>query len=804
MTIHAELLGCSDSSVVLEHVNDSTTTPLVLGRALFHIQFVGSDSDGCFARFYNPSELGSEVKFFDTPVVKIRNPITLDVTWDVPATCVFSVGITYTATVVLRDGDGTAVTWAPHDTSINMTISPLPDENQDFSLTEWGYLNPLSGSLELSFSTSSHSNSTMSCVFYVGGHTEILIQNITYAVTGGFGSFETFITTLGSEHFVDDSEWKYIEPVVLCSQILRLHITATRLVITQPEGSIPWHSSGDIMTLEIEAQDAFDNLDDSQTSSVSMSVKNCEGGLYSFPEFYQIPLGGDPTTISGHVLVSSATQNLVAGKTVIQIYGLLQATHYEHGDGYKKSRGARYCRIVFSSSGLSEISTEPFELVQLSETCHSCPLGSWSPGGDGSYSTNLNHPGGCTPCMAGTYSTKNRASAESDCEVCPSGWGYSRADARDWDATNYKPEREGLSSCLPCPGAAHSSGTGGGGSCTQRSVTPIVNRNPTGGRIGVYCVSSLCSGCGLGLYSLKCTDYTTEVTCLDISVTQGNCYWASSKCVFADQTDEPVKCIPCPAGTHQASSNNVGGISSCGLCLAGSYSSNTGHYQQLYGSRDPRACYDTKPSYACIGDGTGQCHDGMYGVKAGMSTAESCIQCPAGTWVTQQPLSLLSSNCATGNGYPLPVGTCDVATGGCGLCYNVGGTCQPCTSNCGTPEISIGMDRCYLCPPGTYSTVVASASVDNCVACPPGFYCPGGTDAEIPVDYDAVQMHFALTAMIAGGVTTVEQQQILANHPGVRLGMLCLSTCWLPSLLSLHTITQHTHRNYSADGIFYW
>eukprot|EP01062_Namystynia_karyoxenos_P022838 TRINITY_DN18789_c0_g1_i1.p1 TRINITY_DN18789_c0_g1~~TRINITY_DN18789_c0_g1_i1.p1 ORF type:complete len:3233 (+),score=874.67 TRINITY_DN18789_c0_g1_i1:664-9699(+) len=834
-----------DGDTALSEANSTelfAVARLLQGRAQVPLRLHGEGSTTCRLRFAHvpsaddPTDFVVPRSVLSDPIALV-NPHSVLVEWGISgctellscpaASCRAAVGEWIELNATLQDKGGTTLT-AVERAWINITHTAGAPGHFEYRPggQSFGAMAPVeSGMARFWFRPLRHTYQQLQLQLAAGWAEETVTYNETYALAGAGGDLVVMKaeTGRGQRHL----PWAFMDPGLSC--LFTVAVVATRLEFA--ELPMEWIPAGRPITLTLRGVDSLGYLDTDLSGTAMFSVKNCEGGLPTHPTFYLV--SGSTSTLFTD---SSALATLSGGQATVQIKGEMLWMHWEHSPAYKTIRGAYGCILQAemspTPSGYSTLKGEwePFELVQLADLCTACPLGSWSPGGDGTaaqayqlalatagsdpylsspvpgndavlssptraFSTGRwgeNHPGGCTPCMAGTYSTVDRASTVDHCVVCPPGSGYqgSPGDARAWSTTDMKPAREGLTACLSCSGGSLSTGSVGGGSC--RSVVEVqLNTNPSGGRTGTYCQSAACGGCPQGQYSLVCSDYTSsgQSECNTGAGPSGYCYWdaAQSACKFVNLTDEPRKCVNCPPGTYQHLSSNSAGYSSCGACSAGSYSANSGHAIIAFGDRDPRGCFQDRQRM-CIGAGTGQCPDGTYGVDGAVNSSQ-CITCPKGTWSRRQYLTLGNVLCsAGGSGYPYPVGTCGQQTGAapqnctysglygtcCGACrissLTSGGTCTSATSYSYLDPV--GMHFCFKCPPGTYSTAEGATGPETCVPCPAGYYCPAGSGEPVAADSDAVLLNLALKAARAGGGISAEQRALLEKYPDAQVGQI--------------------------------
>ena len=719
------------------------------------------EADACALYFYHipsardPDDILSgnrTVAAFSAPTFQIRNPKSLDPQWDIPrcnATSCVDCRVPLERTkvkVFLLTQSGVPVTWLSQDSTlnpeqhsrlyVNMTVLGLEYSDADSSALllegsgDQKHVGPgdtgvgrsvaspvdhATGAAEFYFTPLVPLNSTFSFVFQAGYLRAVRELNTTYVIGEGIGVFTEIVEHLRTVDVVET--FGFVDEAATCG--LTTGVFASKLAFVAPHLDV-WISGGDV-TLYVEAQDAFGQVDTDVNGFFTVTPRNCEGGLHTAPAF--LVSNSTPTSSPPNVL--TVVLPIGSGRATVTLHGILPAMHFEHDVSHMTLRGAKDCELRLAMtpppSGLLSLTGrgEPFELIRLADSCTPCGVGWYSTGGSGDLTGYWS--GGCEPCPAGTYGTLERAASVSECEVCPAGYGYD--STQSWDSTLFKSEMESLTACTACPSGSTSAGQMQGGGCASlSSSTPTAALG--GGRTGRQCTAARCTGCSAGYYFFQCSGYTSAATCA--AADNALCAWAttppSARCVFADPAKEPSTCVACAAGTVQTSSNNYNGVASCYACARGTYSANEAHSTATYGFRSNAHGY----VYHCHGTGAGNCDAGEYGPTTGMTAASQCVGCPPGYWS-----ALLG-----------------VATAG---------------------GSSFGPSHCYPCPPGTYSGAWRATSVATCVECPPGSYCPAGASEPVPADVYASLLKKALAGQTAG----VQQPLLdtaLALYPETEIG----------------------------------
>ena len=177
-------------------------------------------------------------------------------------------------------------------------------------------------------------------------------------------------------------------------------------------------------------------------------------------------------------------------------------------------------------------------------------------------------------------------------------------------------------------------------------------------------------------------------------------------------------CSPCAAGT----TTTQAGMSTCQStmsCPAGTY------MLAATCAMCPAGQYsNTKNAAACT-----LCQQGTYAETVGSNTSSACLRCPAGTYGETEgsPSSAGCTPCPPGSYNPTPGATSGSSCRQCkpGTFSNVIGAssdvqCTPCLA--GSYSSFGGATSCDVCGPGTYGTVSGATSFASCSSCRAGSF----------------------------------------------------------------------------------
>jgi hypothetical protein len=248
-----------------------------------------------------------------------------------------------------------------------------------------------------------------------------------------------------------------------------------------------------------------------------------------------------------------------------------------------------------------------------SPSCSPCPAGSFSS------RTGMMTSDACAPCPAGSFAA-NQGSA--NCTLCPAGT-FSSSTAQS-SADTCQPCVVGrflnfsggtaASDCILCPpGRFASSAVAGQISIESCSLCPQGTFLTLGGQTS----AAACVPCAAGRFSAQ-VGLGTD-TCVE--------------CVpgrFSNITGQSnnATCLPCPPGRFAETAGRTS-AARCDLCVAGRYSTEGGR----------------SSATTCR-----ECFAGRYSVLAGQSELASCLPCPPGTHsnITGLNTSALCEPCPTG------------------------------------------------------------------------------------------------------------------------------------------------------------
>lgn len=305
---------------------------------------------------------------------------------------------------------------------------------------------------------------------------------------------------------------------------------------------------------------------------------------------------------------------------------------------------------TFALSGAYECTPcSPGSYVETSsaETCDLCTPGRYSTAEGASDSST------CVQCSPGTAVTTSGADSASLCLPCDPG-SYSRADGSDCDL-------------CPIGTAQADQGHDDCDDCTPGYYAPIEGR-------------STCLECDPGQFAPE----SRMSTCLS--------------CPAGTYTDAAAsECTLCPAGTYRNAIEGAG-VSSCGDCAAGRYSTVDG-------------------AVSCVA-----CPAGTANVNTGATTLDACLDCVAGEYSgegasgcdTCQP-GRYSDTARAEACDPCPIGRFS-ETGGDSI-----DICAPCVGAEVTVDVGASSaSECIPCDAGFFFDNVTDVSVRRCAACPPG------------------------------------------------------------------------------------
>eukprot|EP00752_Nemacystus_decipiens_P010330 g9202.t1 len=289
-------------------------------------------------------------------------------------------------------------------------------------------------------------------------------------------------------------------------------------------------------------------------------------------------------------------------------------------------------------------------------------------------------------CPAGTYSDQlNRASA-SECTPCTAGYYCAAVGRTDVEGD-----------CLQgyyCPSGSESSvgkiGAIANHACPMGQYCPTRSASPT--------------DCPVGTYRNALNAEAIEL------VLGGDICPAATFCPNGTITP-----FPCDAGTY----NDLPGQDACFTCPAG--------YYCLAGAANYTST-PCPPGYFCL-DGTiasnqHPCPPGTYASEEGTPNEESCVDAPAGEYVSGVANTDVTGSCSAGY---YCSGGASSATPSC--VETVEGVCDtggPCVAGQYCPE---GSAMWRACPGGQYCADVSGLVTGNCTA---GYYCIEGSKTPTP------------------------------------------------------------------------
>ena len=383
---------------------------------------------------------------------------------------------------------------------------------------------------------------------------------------------------------------------------------------------------------------------------------------------------------------------------------------------------------------------------ELPGACLPCPKGAYCPASSSSVETALGPvtlgSSSPTPCPPGKYNDLLSQSHSALCRICPAGTTCATRGLSlpiPCPAGTYSSQPELKGECTPGPAGKYSSTAGltslsSFTTCSVGYYCPAGSNNQLPCGPGNYCDAAGMSSpklCAKGRYGSSSNNTTAQCDgpcaagyyCDEGSVSpkQGLCppgYYCTAG------TQQPLNCpankfcvqgtsIPanCPPGT--SSSGGATDITGCNNCPGGKYCPGDGN--------NPVTC---PIGTYCGGGNTAPvpCPTGSYCDVIGLSAIKLC---PAGTYNNTVGATLLSQ-CL-----PCPGGKFNTEIGqtACNSICPIGTQCPPGSANpvpcpMGGYCDEEGLTAAKLCGPGTYSDAVGATSPSTCRTCPPGTYCP--------------------------------------------------------------------------------
>ena len=504
----------------------------------------------------------------------------------------------------------------------------------------------------------------------------------------------------------------FINPVFTCE--FPVKVSATQLL---PASSIArWIPNAEVLALSVIATNQRQELDPSVATTMTLRIDNCHHGYTAAAGdlTWQVLLDGSTTWVPFFQGISLGPLKAGTGKFSL-IPTVLTQTDMQ--------RGVLDCSIRVFSGTLKAAYFEGFEIRRLFGACTLCPPATWSPGGNGRNTVLAPfHPGGCVDCMVGTFSTTSGGTAETSCQVCQTGDGFT--------PNNHLEALEGITQCGPCQYG--SAGVPGGGFCT--AIVSAFTTRGGNGRLGRYCSSAICNNtaaCPAGTYRIDCTGggFITSGTCTQV-MNAGMCTWNVG---LARCEGSRFNCVGCPPGYVNPGATNNWWTGACQACEPGGWSANASHTtvtaNTWYQYERWRSGASVTHLWRCTGQGTDICPNGTYSASYAATGPSTCLTCPKGTYAH---IAAIYYNV---NQYGLGAMDCPCDTQTPLLNYNYAGG-GACTFQCPVRRLGLwGAKACQPCPAGTYNNFTGRwDALMHCLPCPAGTYCPAGSIEPIQAD----------------------------------------------------------------------
>eukprot|EP00656_Telonema_subtile_P009849 TRINITY_DN14663_c0_g1_i4.p1 TRINITY_DN14663_c0_g1~~TRINITY_DN14663_c0_g1_i4.p1 ORF type:complete len:558 (+),score=35.28 TRINITY_DN14663_c0_g1_i4:144-1817(+) len=403
-------------------------------------------------------------------------------------------------------------------------------------------------------------------VFWAGIFKTVPVYNYTYQY---YPFYQRFAVLTGYEEiFVKIA---HIQTATMCPQIPILKASRIRIISRVPT----WVEHNQLMEVEVEAIDVFGVRDPNFNPQYNLRIKGCGGSVNDEMEW---KWSTDDTTYSELAVLPGGSYGYRMLST--DVFTSTRATFaYGYAKMYLRptfitdtniNKGVEGCEIHVSATGVG-VSTgymAGFDVRHVYPACRICEAGTFSYGGNGRYPTyTVFHPGGCIPCMTGTFSAATGATDETSCEVCLGNYGWGTNSRNDLVS-------EGKIRCQTLC-TYGSTGRVGGGYC----LNPVKwsTTNPTylayRGRTHVACAASGCAGrpgCSAGQFRIDCTSapvLNSMADCLWEGL-NGTCTWNAT----SGQCQGPIyTCLPCVTGYGREYGTTTDGNQTCFACHGGGW-----------------------------------------------------------------------------------------------------------------------------------------------------------------------------------------------------------------------------------------
>ena len=713
-------LGITGCSAKLMIVNVSHWGPLSFrlksGHSVLQLFVQGQDTTNCVISIKekSPNKHGT-IGTYSTPF-DVISPKRLTHDW----TCAsVQAGPIYLVNLTLRSNTGQVIT----EDGFGVLMEPAG--NSSAAVEYYGHTSQRLVNGKAMFSIQyKPSIVPVRIAFWAGTFKTVPVYNYTYQYYPFYQRFATFAGY--QEIFVKIA---YIQTALMCPQVPILKATRIRVISRVPK----WIEHNQLLAVEVEAVDVFGVRDPSFNSQYSIRIKGCGGSINDemawtwstdatgYSELSVIP------GAYGYRMLSTDSFTSTRGK-----FAFGYAKMYFRPTFTTDTNtviGVQGCEIHVIATTVTAGFAQGFDVRHTYPACRVCDAGTFSFGDNGrNPAYTVFHPGGCMPCMVGTFSAATGAVDDTSCEVCLGNYG--------WNTNNYRNDlaAEGKIRCsYLCPYG--SSGRVGGGSCinpvkwTATSPTIYAYR----GRTHIACGDSACVTrpyCPAGQFRIDCTAtpvLNSQSACLWEGL-GGTCSWNAT----TNQCQGPTfTCFPCISGYGREYATQTDGNQTCLPCQAGGWQTEANGRTQI----DTNTYAYTFQRYYCPGGTYGgstfsntctgvdrhECWNGTYSATTAALTNDTCLTCPSGHYCHQ--VKRYRVNCNN-------IGSCITGITSNMMCpLNAG--CYACPLSA---YVMNGLFAPIPCPSGTYNNFTGRTDPSDCLTCPAGTYCPIGSSYPLITD----------------------------------------------------------------------